>query len=355
MSPYYRLFRKCFIFLLTLCSASAGAQPITGVWQGKIGRQRAEVKIIQKGDSLTGTSYYYDGAGNHRRYSIRGYFNQDNNSVVWWDDALIEEKTGRLSLGKPGTAPMLNTADFNCPNSGEMLLDGTTHPQENEESTTPLHLRKTEARPQFNDEWDYVIRHFTQGTNHPDVIDSVAAITLRPTVRKQVAKAPPAEIKKPRQGMVAIPPMPQPKEAPVVKKEPAIKPPQTVEEKFTARKKTWALDIPLEGDSIELRFYDNAEIDGDSISLFLNDKLLFQHIRLAATAYTIKLPVADLMDTNELVMVAENLGTIPPNTSYMIAEVAGKRYEARLASTENSSALILLTKGMAVSKRTDDR
>ena len=47
-------------------------------------------------------------------------------------------------------------------------------------------------------------------------------------------------------------------------------------------------------------------------------------------------------------MVAENLGTIPPNTSYMIAEVAGKRYEARLASTENSSALIRLTKGMAV-------
>ena len=39
-------------------------------------------------------------------------------------------------------------------------------------------------------------------------------------------------------------------------------------------------------------------------------------------------------------MVAENLGSIPPNTSLMIAMVDGKRYEARLASTENSSAVI---------------
>jgi len=56
------------------------------------------------------------------------------------------------------------------------------------------------------------------------------------------------------------------------------------------------------------------------------------------------LPVADLQQSNELVMVAENLGSIPPNTSLMIAMVAGKRYEARLASTENSSALIRFVK-----------
>ncbi len=30
-----------------------------------------------------------------------------------------------------------------------------------------------------------------------------------------------------------------------------------------------------------------------------------------------------------MVMVAENLGTIPPNTSLMVAIVDGKRYEAR--------------------------
>jgi hypothetical protein len=43
-------------------------------------------------------------------------------------------------------------------------------------------------------------------------------------------------------------------------------------------------------------------------------------------------------------MVAENLGSIPPNTAYMVAVVDKERYEAYLASTEGSSALIRLLK-----------
>jgi hypothetical protein len=54
--------------------------------------------------------------------------------------------------------------------------------------------------------------------------------------------------------------------------------------------------------------------------------------------------VNDLNDENELVMVAENLGAIPPNTSYMIAYINGERISANLESTENSSAMIRLKK-----------
>ena len=43
-------------------------------------------------------------------------------------------------------------------------------------------------------------------------------------------------------------------------------------------------------------------------------------------------------------MVAENLGSIPPNTSYMVAIVGDKRYEARLESTEGSSAMVKFVK-----------
>ena len=118
----------------------------------------------------------------------------------------------------------------------------------------------------------------------------------------------------------------------------------SIEEKFVARKKIFATEIPVSGDSIELHFYDNAQIDGDSISLFLNDKLIFEHIRLTEKAYSVKLPVTELNGSNELIMVAENLGSIPPNTSYMVALVGEKRYEARLESTEGSSALIRLVK-----------
>lgn len=55
-----------------------------------------------------------------------------------------------------------------------------------------------------------------------------------------------------------------------------------------------------------------------------------------------------MLDINELTMVAENLGSIPPNTSYMVALAGDKRYEAKLASTENSSAVIGLKKAPSI-------
>ena len=57
-----------------------------------------------------------------------------------------------------------------------------------------------------------------------------------------------------------------------------------------------------------------------------------------------KIALSDLQSDNELVMVAENLGTIPPNTSLMVAIVEDKRYEAHLESSEGSSALVRLVK-----------
>jgi hypothetical protein len=102
--------------------------------------------------------------------------------------------------------------------------------------------------------------------------------------------------------------------------------------------------VPLAGDSIELRFFDNVQIDGDSITLFLNDKMIFTHVRLEAKPFVIKLAVRDLNDSNELTMVAENLGAIPPNTAYLVAMVGDKRYDINLSSTEETSGMIKLTK-----------
>src|SRR5438067_1086259 len=80
--------------ILFLLTAFVHAQMVTGVWHGKINQQNAEVKIIKNGDSIMGTSYYYASFGNYRRYSIKGYFDERTNQVVWWDDQLIEEKAG---------------------------------------------------------------------------------------------------------------------------------------------------------------------------------------------------------------------------------------------------------------------
>ena len=81
------------------------------------------MKIVQQGDRLTGTSYYYESPAHFRKYSIRGYFDPNTNTVVWWDDQLLEEKSGRLAISTPGKLPMLSRADFNCPGEGRMILE----------------------------------------------------------------------------------------------------------------------------------------------------------------------------------------------------------------------------------------
>lgn len=314
---------------------------ITGVWHGKINKQKVEIKIVQKGDSLTGTSYYYQSAGNYRRYSIKGYFDGIKNEAVWWDDALLEEKTGRIGIGSPGKDELLSHADFNCPGGGVMKLDGQAALKENEEKPKgEVHLDKTD-NPAFYDEWDFVIQNYTVGANDPFIIDSVDMIARHET--PVIPETPVAVVPAP---VPVAPSTPKPVAIAEEKKPIPVTPlkPMTIEQKFAQRQKIATMEIPVVGDSIELNFYDNAEIDGDSITLFLNNRLIFQHIFLTDKPFLVKLPVGELQDVNELVMVAENLGSIPPNTSLMIAYVAGQRYEARLVSTEGSSAMIRFVK-----------
>jgi hypothetical protein len=329
-------------FSFFIAAVPATAQQITGVWKGKIDRKKAEVKIIQKGDSIMGTSYYYESPTNYRRYTIKGYFDPMDNSVVWWDDKLIEEK-GKMLVSNPGKTPLLSVADFNCPGGGQMFLDGKAAEKEDpEEIKGPVDLTKT-GTTAFPDEWDFVIDNYTVGTNDPYIIDSVALVAFTEKPRKVFVEkepTPPVAVRK-KPGMVSIPPMQAP---PAIEDKPVVSAPLTIEEKFVVRKKVLMSELPVEGDSIELRFYDNAQVDGDSITLFLNNELIFQHIRLTAKSYTIKLATKNLTDSSELIMVAENLGSIPPNTAFMIAIVGDKRYEVNLTSTEATSGLIRFRK-----------
>ncbi len=118
----------------------------------------------------------------------------------------------------------------------------------------------------------------------------------------------------------------------------------TNEEKFIVREKEIQTTIEIDNPEIVLQFYDNAEIDGDSISLFLNGKMIFENVRLTAMPFVVRFAVEELPEISELVMVAENLGEIPPNTAFMLAYVGMRRISARLESSEQKSAVIRLEK-----------
>ncbi|HEY4936300.1 MAG TPA: hypothetical protein VII44_06960 [Puia sp.] len=336
------------VFFLILCQ-QIYAQPITGIWKGKMGSSRVELKLIRKGDSLIGTSYYYDSKTNYRHYSVKGYFDDKKNDVIWWDDVLIEEHGVHHFIGAgPQPDALLAVADFNCPGEGIMKLDGkSSRKDDDQKEKKELHLVKGNTAPIFPDEWDFLIENYAYGVLHPEIVDSIEQIAFNPEpVSEQAETGSPSQSITPSANITVAPPRAntQDEEKEVVP--PVMIPPseQTNEERFTSRTKILQNVIPLKGDSIELRFYDNAEIDGDSIAVFLNGHLLKEHILLAEQAYIMKISIKDLLPDNELVMVAENLGSIPPNTSLMVAVVEDKKYEAHLQSTMGSSALVRLVK-----------
>ena len=328
-------------FLLTGFT-SANSQTITGAWKGKINLINVELKLIKTGDSLSGTVYYYLSKTNYKRYAVKGYFDGQTNDVIWWDDWLIEDHSQRSASGISSLQPRLNVADFNCPGDDEMLLDGSSNLKDDIDSDKKkIHLQKMDEHV-FNDDWDWVIENYTVGANDPYLIDSISQLQGAmpfPEEKEIIASVPNISNENvANKPMVVIPP------SDLSKKEITTHEIATPEEKFTSRKKVVQTVIPITAKTIELRFYDNAQVDGDSIALFLNDQLIFKNIRLTDKAYTIQLNASELKEDNELVMVAENLGSIPPNTSFMVAIVGDKRYEARLFANENSSAVIRLVK-----------
>ena len=333
-------FTISFLLFFISGAATIKAQTITAVWTGKINPEKVEVNIILKGADLTGTTCYYESPNIYMRYRVKGYFNSRTKEAVWWDDQLIEEK-GHGSSG--GDTRLLAQAHFNCPGYGRMVLGEKASKVDKQLQRAREGTLDNTDWSDFTDEWDFVLESFTAGANDPQIIDSVNVVATKKTIEYQ-----PAKRFSDADSVIAIP-KPTPIQIEFTKSTITVMPvesikPSGIEEKYVARKKVFAAQIPVSGDSIELHFYDNGQVDGDSISLFLNDKLIFEHIRLTDKAYSIKLSVSELNSSNELIMVAENLGSIPPNTSYMVAIVADKMYEARLESTEGSSAVVRLVK-----------
>lgn len=99
-------------------------------------------------------------------------------------------------------------------------------------------------------------------------------------------------------------------------------------------------EIAVDTGQVRLDFYDNGEIDGDSITVLVNKKMVLQHQKLTAQPITTYLQVTASTTFFEVEMVAENLGSIPPNTAVLIITAGVKRYQLFLASSPTKSAFV---------------
>ncbi|MET0635022.1 MAG: hypothetical protein ABWZ25_03275 [Chitinophagaceae bacterium] len=113
-----------------------------------------------------------------------------------------------------------------------------------------------------------------------------------------------------------------------------------VENLYKQREKDAGQEIAVNSKKISIDFYDNGEIDGDSVSVFFNDQLLAFSQRLSSSSIHFDLELDSTRAVNELTMFADNLGSIPPNTALMIVTDGDKQYEIRLSSSLQKSATL---------------
>jgi hypothetical protein len=113
-----------------------------------------------------------------------------------------------------------------------------------------------------------------------------------------------------------------------------------IDREFKARENVIAKDIDVEADSLKVDFYDNGEIDGDSISVFFNDQLLAFNRILSTRAVHFDLVLDTSREINTIAMFADNLGSIPPNTALMQVTDGKNRWDMRLPSTLEKNAVL---------------
>ena len=350
-----------FLLFFLLTGYTGMSQNLNGQWRGTFNSANSNIvagegdteyvlELYINGEKVTGYSYSYFNYPEKRYYVIcrlDGKYDPDSKSVIVNEEERIKGNT------PPDWGDCLQThiLTFLKQGSTEKLVGRWRGYRPNGCGTGTTELeRKTLTR-----------------VTAPKASPPIAKKTTQPTTKSKTV---------PRQSLAQKPKTSSPsthkpapaKNPPVVKKQPAqpvpAKPdkafipqkPQKVDDSnryglpdittpvlpgYAKRSKNIlkVINIPAD-EEIKVDFYDNGEIDGDTISVFYNNTLLLSRQRLTDKPLSFKIKLDTTREENEIVMYADNLGAIPPNTALMIVTVGGKRYEVYITSTEKSSGTI---------------
>lgn len=311
--PY---FLSCFFLLLT--THLPAQKNIAGTWEGDLGMdQFLQLNIVQNGDRVCGYSWDYV-KGDKRSYCkahFTGYYDKEKNKWVLLGSRFIENS---------GSHFLMKMTLGNHSFTGENVLEGVSALKSafftllNGGGNDEVYLKKVASRPQ--------------------------------KMLKEMEDCFPKENRKKDSVAVPPPPITRKKTDSIVKKDtlvkiipPVAKPDTTVRiiKKLPERKNKEQSRIEVNVRSITLNVYDNAIIDGDTVSIFYNGKLLLGRQRLSEKPIVINLELDEKQTRHEVILVAENLGGIPPNTALIVVYAGNKRHELfSSASLEENAVLV---------------
>ncbi len=105
--------------------------------------------------------------------------------------------------------------------------------------------------------------------------------------------------------------------------------------------------LTFKSDSLVISLYDNGEVDGDTVSVVLNGSVIIARQGLSTNAVIKTIYTTQgYGDSLQLIMYAENLGSIPPNTGVLILQDGDDRYEIRFAGDLQKNSSVILKRKM---------
>jgi archaellum component FlaF (FlaF/FlaG flagellin family) len=339
--------KKNILFTLILfCSITLHAQNFTGQWKGNFMDKSTSfmswggdlcdyvLELNASGNKISGFSYTYFNATGKRYYTIcrlEGFIKKGSKYV----EVREVERTKTNVPNDIKNCFQIHRLKLFANNEKEDVLSGDWIPAPDQDGdcgygTTILTRRvlKTTTKPSFN--------NATARTDKPKIPQTKITVKPKP-IPPPIVKST-APITKPKPTIVTKEPTASKPEVVVAK--PITPKKEIATSNFEKRDNNLVQTIEVENETFKVDFYDNGDIDGDTISVFFNGKLVEAHKRLTDKPLTLTLAVDPNIIVNELIMYAENLGSIPPNTAVMIVTDGGKRYEVRIASDLKKSGVI---------------
>lgn len=344
-----------FLILLALLPFKGMGQNLTGIWRGWFKSEdgdtyKCEIQIAQrKSRSISGVSYSYLDTKFYGKATLSGLFNKKGQSAV-----IQEIKTVEVRMSE-GSVSCIMKYLMNYSRSGkEEFLEGNysskyeqadmMHKKGDPAGGGYVFLRKVTTS-------DFYTEPFLRNkikTEPQKPLTARAKPTTKPQVKphnkpKTVARTPVTKqqaIKEPINKLV-ITDTPQKRNViPVVVEPPKETPKITISKTTRSRENNLVKTVVVTHPEITVRLYDNGEVDGDTISVYLDGRPLLMNQGLSTKPITVKLTMDETNSDHTLVMVAENMGRIPPNTSLMIVQDGENSYQVRITTTEQKNAMV---------------
>jgi len=110
-------------------------------------------------------------------------------------------------------------------------------------------------------------------------------------------------------------------------------------------------EIEVHNTDLQIQLLDYLKPDNDTVSVYLNREILVKNIRISKRPSLIKFSIDKRIEFHELLLYAENLGLIPPNTSELILIDGESKHRVMIVSDKQKTAAIYLRYKPAENKR----